>query len=66
MPLPSSIAATRSKAERPRPLQVKNVEAVGTPVNLGKESVALVPDSQHPLVDLHLGSSFIQLAKTQD
>jgi hypothetical protein len=40
------------KTTRLRHLRVKDVEAVA-PVDLDEEPTAMIPDGQHPILDLH-------------
>ena len=47
-------------------IKLEHVEVAEVVVLLGEEAPALVPDAKHSVLDLHLGSSFIELAKTHD
>ena len=66
VPVPVDVVLPCGEAHRLRDVEVEHVEAVGPAVHLDEEAPALVSDAKHSVLDLHLGSSFIELAKTHD
>ena len=66
VPAPVDVVLPCGEAHRLRDVEVEHVEAVGPAVHLDEEAPALVSDAKHSVLDLHLGSSFIELAKTHD
>ena len=53
------------EAEQLGRVDVEDVEAVGTAVNL-EEPLALVLNPRNAIFNLHLGASFVELAETHD
>jgi hypothetical protein len=53
VPTPGLIMLMSGEAERPSHLHVKHVQLVVPAVDLGEEATVVVPDPEHPLVNLH-------------
>ena len=45
---------------------MEDVEVAGSVAHLDKEAPGSIPNAEHAFVDPHLGSTFIELAKSHD
>lgn len=63
LPAPHFIIVARGEAEPLGRVEVEDVEVIGATPNLNKKPVALIPNPQNALVDLHFRPALVQLAE---
>ena len=66
MPAPSIVVLPRGETNRLHSIEIKNVKAVAAALYLGEEALALIPDTQDAVLDLHLRARFIELTQGHD
>jgi hypothetical protein len=66
MPAPALVVMASGKAYRPSDLHVEDVEPVAPTIDLSEEAPVRILDLEHPVVDHHLRTPFIELAKAYD
>jgi hypothetical protein len=66
VPSPGIVVLPRGEAYRLHGVEVKNVETVAAALYLGEEALALIPDPQDTVLDLHLRARFIELTQGHD
>jgi hypothetical protein len=66
MPTPGLIISMSGEAEGPSHLHVKHVQPVAPTVDLGEKAIAVVPDLEHPSVNLQSQAALIELAEADD
>jgi hypothetical protein len=60
------IVSTSGEAEGSGHLHVKHVQPVAPAVDLGEKTTAVVPDPEHPSVNLHPRATLVELAEADD
>ena len=58
---PGIVVLARGETDWLHGVEVKNVKAVAVALYLGEETLALIPDTQGAVLDLHLRTRFIKL-----
>jgi hypothetical protein len=66
VPAPGIVVLPRGEADRLHGVEVKNVKAVVAALYLGEEALAVIPDTQGAVLDLHLRARFIELTQGHD
>jgi hypothetical protein len=64
VPLPCLNILARRETDRLCSLKVQNVQPVLPSMYLGQQSVMIVPNAEHTMVNHNLGPSFIKLSQT--
>jgi len=66
MPAPGIVVLPRGETNRLHGVEMKNVKAVAAALYLSEEALALIPDTQDAVLDLHLRARFIELTQGHD
>jgi hypothetical protein len=66
MPTPGLIISTSGEVEGPSHLHVKHVQPITPTIDLGEKTTMVVPDTEHPSVNLHSQAALVELVEADD